>query len=175
MQNEELSIVHYPDPVLKKNCQTVTEFGDDLKALVEQMYKLMHAARGIGLAAPQVGLPLRIFVYNISGEDADNQVCINPELIDLEGAATDDEGCLSLPGITVNVKRATQLTMRGQDTDGNPVELKGTDLLARVWQHENDHLHGKLIIDNMSPSDEIANRKAVKKLEDEFKPRNRRR
>lgn len=175
LKTDNLKIVRYPDPVLKKKCEEVTAFGPDLADLALRMFDLMKEARGIGLAAPQVGLPVRLFVYNVTGNEADNHLCVNPQLLDLEDAADDDEGCLSLPGVTVNMRRAISLTLKAQDAEGNWYERKGDNLLARVWQHETDHLNGKLIIDSMSPSDEVANRRAIRKLEDEFKAESRRR
>ncbi|MHC5111846.1 MAG: peptide deformylase [Planctomycetota bacterium] len=164
-----LTIVLYPAPVLSRDCAPVTEFGPQLRALVNRMYELMHLAKGVGLAAPQVGVPLRLFVFNITGEPKDDSVCINPEFAELEGAVAAEEGCLSLPGITVTMRRAVSAVMRAQDLEGNWLELRGRDLPARVWQHETDHLNGRLIVDNMSPSDEIANRKALKQLKADYK------
>lgn len=119
------------------------------------------------MAAPQVGLGLRLFVCNPTGEPADNLVVVNPEFTELTGSAELEEGCLSIPGVTVKKRRALHAQMRFFDVHGQVQERSGDDLLARIWQHEVDHLDGRLIIDNMSASDEIANRRAIKQLEEE--------
>ncbi|MFQ5463132.1 MAG: peptide deformylase [Phycisphaerae bacterium] len=165
---DKLKIVFYPDPVLKQTCAEVTRFDAGLKALVEKMVTLMKEANGVGLAAPQVGIPIRMFVCNPTGEEDDLLICVNPRFVDLQGAAEDEEGCLSLPGINVTMRRATDATMLIQDATGKALELKGSGLAARIWQHEADHLDGKLIIDNMSTSDEITNRRAIKQLKTDY-------
>ncbi len=164
----KLKIVVYPDPVLKRSCAAVTAFDSKLAALVQKMSELMKTANGVGLAAPQVGIPIRMFVCNATGEENDLLVCVNPRFVDLQGAAEDEEGCLSLPGVNVKMRRATEATMLIEDATGKAFELKGTGLAARVWQHETDHLDGKLIIDNMSTSDEITNRRAIKQLNADY-------
>jgi peptide deformylase len=165
---DKLRIVYYPDPVLKEVCPEVTDFGSELRALTDRMLEVMHTGRGVGLAAPQVGLRLRLFVCNATGEPGDNMVCVNPRFTELTGAAEAEEGCLSLPGINVTMRRAARAVMQAHDADGRPFEAVGEDLLARVWQHESDHLDGHLIIDHMSPTDEIANRRAVKQLKEQY-------
>ena len=97
---------------------------------------------------------------------------VNPTFAEMSGSEEREEGCLSIPGVTVNVRRATEVTMKARDLQGRSVEVKGSELLARIWQHEVDHLDGRLIIDRMSTSDEIANRRAIKQLKDQYgKPR----
>ncbi len=167
---ESLRIVNYPDPVLKEVCAPVTEFGPDLQAFAERMLELMRDSDGVGLAAPQVGVPIRLFVFNATGEAQDNGICVNPEFTELSGSAEAPEGCLSLPSVTVTMRRAFRAVMRGCDAAGATFELTGEDLPARVWQHEHNHLDGRLIIDNMSTSDEIANRRAIKQLKAEYTP-----
>ena len=164
---ETLQIVRYPDPVLRKSCATVTEFGPRLQALADHMLELMREAEGVGLAAPQVGISIRLFVCNVTGEPGDNIVCVNPEFTELSGATDAEEGCLSLPGVTVTVRRAKHAVMKAQDASGASFEITADDLAARAWQHEVDHLDGRLIIDKMSPTDEIANRRALKQLQAE--------
>jgi len=151
----------------------VTSFGPDIKALTDRMLMLMKEGRGVGLAAPQVGIPLRLFVCNPTGEPEDDMVCINPEFVELTGAEVKEEGCLSLPGVGVNMRRATRAVMRLCDTDGKVRKQVGEGLLARIWQHESDHLDGGLITDNMSATDEISNRRAVKQLEADYEPHRR--
>ncbi len=166
-----LRIVRYPDPVLRLMCKPVGEFGPKLAKLTARMFELMAEEKGIGLAAPQVGVPIRLFVCNHTGEDSDNMICVNPRFLELEGGAEADEGCLSLPSVTVSIRRATRAVMERFDEQGNRHEMHAEDLLARVWLHESDHLEGRLIIDNMSPSDEIANRRAIKQLKEDYASR----
>ncbi len=170
----KLRIVFYPDPVLREHCGPVTEFGPSLQALAARMLELMHAGKGVGLAAPQVGLPIRMFVYNTTGTPADDRVCVNPELTDLEGGVEADEGCLSLPEVTVPMRRAESVTVRAHDTEGKEFRISGTELEARVCQHENDHLDGRTIVDNMPTSAELANRRILKHLKERYRARNRR-
>ena len=171
---ESLTIVRYPDPRLRKVCDPVTEFDGVLEALVKRMRDLMHEGRGVGLAGPQVGVNKRLFVMNITGEEKDDLVFINPEIHDMHGVREAEEGCLSLPDVHVQIRRATECTIKAQDLDGEPFELRGEDLLCRVWQHETDHLSGTLILDRMGPSDKIATKKKLKELEAAYREKRRR-
>lgn len=171
---KKLSLVYFPDPVLKKKCAPVEDFGEHLAVFAAQMLKLMHEAKGIGLAAPQVGVLQRLFVCNVTGEPDDDLVFVNPRLTELTGAAEQEEGCLSLPGIGVTMRRATRAVIEAQTCEGKPLRMASDGLLARVWQHETDHLDGGLIVDNMSTTDEIANRRALKQLKEEFNRAGRR-
>jgi peptide deformylase len=171
---EKLTIVRYPDPRLRQICKPVTDFDGDLKALVERMLELMHQGRGIGLAAPQVGVSKRLFVMNITGEQKDDMVFVNPEIHAMHGIREAEEGCLSFPEIYAQIRRAAKCTIKAQDLDGEPIVLRGEDLLCRVWQHETDHLNGTLIPDRMGPSDRIANKKKLKELEAAYKEKTRR-
>ena len=168
---DKLPIVVYPDPGLRVKCAPVETFDEKLAALARSMIAAMHAAEGVGLAAPQVGVPIRLFVCNATGKPEDDRVFVNPVLSDPDGAATDDEGCLSIPGVTVAVRRAEKCAIVGVDVQGRPVSASGGGLLARCWQHEVDHLDGRLIIDRMSEGDAIANRKKLRELEAKFKKR----
>jgi peptide deformylase len=172
-----LRIILYPDPILKKRAKEVGKpalslegFNADIEALARRMLELMHEAKGLGLAAPQVGVGLRLFVGNPTGEPGDDLICVNPRLAELSGGEEKEEGCLSIPGVTVTMRRATQVVLEAFDAAGKPFRATGTDLRARVWQHEIDHLDGRLIIDNMSATDEIANRRAIKQLQDQYRP-----
>ena len=171
----KLRIVLYPDPVLREPCQPVSRFGAPLRALGARMLELMHAGKGIGLAAPQVGLAVRMFVCNHTGNPEDDRVYIDPELIDLVGSAEADEGCLSLPDVTVPVRRAQSVTLIARDVEGKALRVTGTDLEARVWLHETDHLDGHLIIDHMPTSAELANRRILKQLKADYDARNKNR
>ncbi len=163
-----LSIVKYPDPRLRQVCVPIVEFGDDLRRLTERMLQLMKDRNGVGLAGPQLGIMQRLFVCNHTGEPGDNQILINPQLSNLEGSAEGEEGCLSIPDVLVPIRRAQRCTIEAQDVDGNQFELAGQDLRARVWQHEHDHLQGKLILDYMDEASRIANRRIIKQLEASF-------
>lgn len=166
----KLRIVLFPDPVLKKVAGEVRRFSKDIHTLSTRMFELMRIDKGVGLAAPQVGVSLRLFVCNPTGEPGDDLVCVNPRFLELSGAEEKEEGCLSIPGATVTMRRATHVVMEACDADGRPFQHIGTDLQARIWQHEMDHLDGRLIIDNMSPADEIVNRRAIKQLKEQFQP-----
>lgn len=170
----KLRIICYPDPTLRKSCAPLGTFEPALRELADRMLELMRLAKGVGLAAPQVGIPIRLFVCALSEDPGDELVCVNPELAELTGADEKEEGCLSIPGVTVSMRRATRVILKAVDLDGQMFERAGVDLQARVWQHEVDHLNGELIIDNMSTTDEIANRRALKQLEADYAASNRR-
>lgn len=163
-----LRIVCYPDPVLKKTAAKVDEFGPQVDALARRMLELMRQAEGVGLAAPQVGLGRRLFVCNVTGEPKDDQIFVNPRFLELSGAEEKAEGCLSIPGASVTTRRATHAIIEAFTPTGERFERAGEGLLARAWQHEVDHLDGRLIIDSMSSTDEIANRRAIKQLRDDY-------
>jgi len=143
-------IRHYPDPVLRMRAREVTEFTPDLEALATRMKQLMHDAHGVGLAANQVGLVQRIFVFQ---RDADEVVAVvNPVILDpSDERETDDEGCLSMQGVVVPVERPVRVRIEARDEEGSPVTLELEGLPARVAQHELDHLDGVLIIDRTTP------------------------
>lgn len=167
IEPQQLVIVHYPHPVLRQKAEAIAEVTEEVKAVAEKMIELMHEAPGVGLAAPQVGLPWRMFVANPTGEAGDDRVYINPELSEAGGGnAARDEGCLSLPGVTVEVTRPAEIKIRATNLEGKAFEDAGDDLIARIWQHEYDHLDGVLIIDKMSPMDRMANKRAIKELEE---------
>jgi peptide deformylase len=161
----KLTIITYPDPRLRKVCKPVDVFDERLAEIAGRMLDLMHQAKGVGLAAAQVGLGIRLFVWNTTGKREDDHVCVNPLLGNEEGETEAEEGCLSLPEVNVNIRRAFSCTLRGQDLKGQPFSMSANELLARCWQHEVDHLDGRLIIDRMSEADKIANRRALKQLE----------
>jgi peptide deformylase len=145
-------IVKYPDPVLERAGAPVTEFNDELRALVDDMFESMYAAKGIGLAAPQVGLSKRLTVIDLSFKERPEEkiVLINPEIIFREGKQYEEEGCLSLPEIRDKVSRAAKVRVRAQDVNGKWFEINGEELLARAFQHEIDHLDGILFIRRLS-------------------------
>lgn len=158
----------YPDPVLRARAFEVTSFGPALEAAVRRMFDVMYEAEGIGLAAPQVGWSQRVFVVNL---DADREhpgaerVFVNPVLEGLEGTSSAEEGCLSLPELRAEVRRATRLTVRALDEKGQPFSLVADELLARCIQHEHDHLDGILFVTRLSLAARLPLRRALKDLE----------
>ena len=166
---DNLSIIHWPDPRLKQPSKPVERFDDKLRLLGTRMLELMRQAKGVGLAAPQVGVNVRLFVMNPTGQELDDRVYVNPVLSEGDGLEEQDEGCLSLPGLTVAVERLRTLRLTAKTVEGNPVDEVQTGYLARIWQHELDHLNGTLLTDRMGPVARLANRRLLKKLQDEFK------
>ena len=147
------AIVRYGRPVLEKKAAEITEFDTpELHKLVEDMFESMYAAKGVGLAAPQIGIGKRVAVIDTTtGEDPGQKlVLINPEIIDRTGKQVEEEGCLSLPDIREKVRRAEWVKVRAQDVDGKTFEIEGTELLGRCMQHEIDHLDGILFIERLS-------------------------
>lgn len=175
---EGLSIVHYPAPILRTRCKPVPEVNDEVRAVARRMIELMFEAEGVGLAAPQVGLPWRLFVCHVP-EDGERsagaspatatarpEVYINPVLTSpLQPLESASEGCLSLPDITGDVSRPASITIEALDIEGVPFTRAATGLLARCWQHEVDHLDGVLILDRMSHLSRLRMRSAVRSLE----------
>ncbi|MEX1009586.1 MAG: peptide deformylase [Acidimicrobiia bacterium] len=140
----------FGDPVLKQPAREVEEITPDLAPLVYGMYETMELAEGVGLAAPQVGVRKRLFTYDLHEGDGPG-VVINPVIVETAGEIESEEGCLSLPGFRFEIIRAERVTMRGVDLDGKEVVLEGDDLLARMIQHEIDHLDGVLLLDRLEP------------------------
>lgn len=160
-------IVKYPDPVLAKRGEDVTEFDEELKTLVEEMFESMYAAHGIGLAAPQIGLSKRLTVIdvNFKKDPADKLVLVNPEIVEREGKQFEEEGCLSLPEIREKVNRAAKVKVRAQNVEGEWFEVEGEELLARAFQHEIDHLDGVLFIDRLSRLKRDLVHRKIKKMQ----------
>lgn len=144
-------IVKYGDAVLTAPAQTVADVTDDTRRLIDDMIETMYAAPGIGLAAPQIGVPLRICVIDITGGRRGGEVIslINPEFVERTGMQLEEEGCLSLPGHNATVARPERAVVRGLDRHGQPITIEGTGLLARALQHELDHLEGTLFVDRL--------------------------
>jgi peptide deformylase len=167
------SILRFPDPKLRQRSVEVGEIDDGMRQLVADMAETMVAANGAGLAAIQVGAPVRLFIVegHVAGgsEESPPLVFINPELVEIsEEAQTGDEGCLSFPGIYVPVKRGMRARVRARDLDGNTFEVEGEGLYARALQHETDHLNGRLLVDQVGPvKREIIKRKLRKDAEAE--------
>ena len=165
---QDLKIILWPDPRLKKVSTDVTAFDDALKSLTEQMFKLMREHKGVGLAAPQVGINQRLFVMNPSGNPEDDRIYINPLLSEAEGEEEAEEGCLSLPNITANIWRAKTMVIEAQDLKGRKFRQEAGGYLTRIWQHEFDHLNGTLLIHRMGPVAKLANRRIIKELEEKY-------
>ena len=164
-----LKIVKYPEPVLSQPGEPVTEFNDELRRLVADMFETMYAAQGIGLAAPQVGVSKRLTVIDLSmgKEPKDKLVLINPEIISSEGKLYEEEGCLSFPEIREKVQRAARVRIRAQNERGKWFEMDGEDLLSRAFQHEIDHLDGILFIFRMSPLKRNLNLRKIRKMQND--------
>ncbi len=174
----DLQIVLWPDPRLKKISQPVTAFDQNLASLVGQMFELMREAKGVGLAAPQVGQNVRLFVTNSDGEPGNDRVYVNPVLSEFAGDEEDEEGCLSLPKVNVSVVRSKTLRIKAQNLVGEPFEEVAEGFVARIWQHETDHLNGTLLTDRMGPVAKMAHRKILRDLQadyDESRPKSQRR
>ncbi len=136
-----------PDPILRQKSKRVRLIDDSIRKLIDNMFETMRAAPGVGLAAPQVGVPLRVIVIEVPEEK--KIALINPQVVRKSGEHLVSEGCLSVPGYVGEVKRATSVTVKGRAPDGHEIRIKGEDLLAQVLQHEIDHLDGQLYIDQL--------------------------
>jgi peptide deformylase len=146
-----LEIRIFGDPVLRRRAEEVEEIDDDLRALVERMFETMYAADGVGLAGPQVGVSKRVFVMDVRDDEVGAQAVINPVIVEASGSDRDEEGCLSVPGLSESVERARHVTMEARDPEGEAIRIEAEGLLARCIQHEIDHLDGLLFLDRVSP------------------------
>ncbi len=146
----QLEILHFPDPRLRVRAKPVASVDDTVRTLADDMLETMYAAPGIGLAATQVNVPLRVITIDVSDDRSEPVVLINPELLETEGSVSTEEGCLSVPGVYDQVDRAEHIRYRALDRDGNAYEAEAEGLLAVCIQHEMDHLEGKLFVDYLS-------------------------
>ena len=165
-----LPIICYPDPRLHKIARPGQAVDARVRSLIDDMFETMYDAPGVGLAAPQIGVGQRVFVIDIAGEDEPSEllVFINPELVETSGSQTWEEGCLSFPGVSEEIKRAEQVRVRALDRDGKSFELEAEGLLAVAIQHEHDHLNGVLMIDKLSAlKKRMMGRKLAKKQKSE--------
>ena len=161
-------IVKFGDPVLEREAETVTEFDTpELHKFLEDMFESMYAAKGVGLAAPQIGVGRKIAVIDCSnGENPDEKlVLINPAIVKVEGKQEGEEGCLSIPGFREQVRRGRKVTARAQNAQGEEFEITGEDLLARALLHETDHLYGRLYITHISALKRDLMKRKIKKLQ----------
>ena len=161
-------IVKFGNPVLEHEAEDVTEFDTpELHKFIEDMFESMYAAKGVGLAAPQIGFSKKISVIDVSnGENpADKLVLINPQIVHIEGKQEGEEGCLSIPGFREQVRRAKRVTVRAQNARGEEFEETGEDILARAFLHETDHLNGRLYITHISALKRDLMKRKIKKLQ----------
>ena len=169
-----MDVVIYPDPVLRRAAEPIARFDDELRARVREMLETMYKAKGVGLAAPQVGWSAQLLVGNATGDPAhaaEEMVLVNPRIVRKKGFEAGEEGCLSFPGIYAEVERSKSVVVAMQDLEGRPVERTYDGFPARIIQHEMDHLTGTLFVDRMSPADRIRVRARLKELEERFERR----
>ena len=159
-------IVKLGDPVLEKPAEPVTMFDDTLRKLIADMFESMYAAHGVGLAAPQIGVSKRLVVIDVTFKEDPGAklVLVNPEIVHLEGKQSGQEGCLSIPEFREQVTRAKRAAVRAQDAEGRWFEKEGEDLLARAFQHETDHLNGRLYISHISALKRDLMKRKIRKL-----------
>lgn len=164
-------IVNYPHPALRHKAKPVLAIDKELHLRVGDMKEQMYLAKGLGLAAPQIALPYQLLVMNITGDPNQpeaEEVFVNPRIVERKGYMEDEEGCLSFPGLYQIVRRSKQIKVQAYDLKGNLIEKTVSDLEARAWQHEIDHLNGVLFIDMMGPLARFGARSDLKKFEKQF-------
>lgn len=167
-----MQIVQYGHPVLRWKSKPIQSINEELRSVVSEMFELMYAAKGIGLAANQVGLPLRFFVVNVTADPAEKDeeiVFLNPRIRRRKGTTTGEEGCLSLPGLYANVERSEEVVIEAFDLEGEGFEMDLDELPARVVQHETDHLDGVLFVDRLNPDDRLKVEPRLLGFESEFR------
>ena len=165
------SVVTYGNPFLKRRAREIKDINGSVKRLAEEMFETLERSRGVGLAAPQVGVPLRLIVLSIPNEDGTRWKCVivNPELVSKNGKITSEEGCLSIPGIYEEITRAEEVEVKGLDLEGKEIRVKGRGLLAKAVQHELDHIDGVLIVDRLSAIKRHVLQRRLRKLEESRK------
>jgi peptide deformylase len=167
-----MKIVLYPHPALRRPAVPLTSIDQQVQSQVREMFDLMYAAKGLGLAANQVALPYQLLVINLTSDPQQpehEQVFVNPVITERKGSVEDEEGCLSLPGLYQKVRRAKSIVMRAYNLKGESVEVAAQDMMARVLQHETDHLNGVLFIDKIGPIARLASRNTLKEFERNYK------
>lgn len=157
-------IIYLPDERLRKQSKQVETFDDNLQILIEDMFETMYDAKGVGLAAPQIGINIMLSVLDVVGDKQTQIVIINPEVVESQEVETFQEGCLSVPGVYDKVKRAKWVKVKALDRHGEPFEIEGEGLLGECLQHEIDHLNGKLFVDLLSPLKRNMARKKLEKV-----------
>lgn len=167
-----MKIVHYPHPALRHAAKPVLSIDKQLNLHIGAMKDLMYEAKGLGLAAPQVALPFQLLVMNITGDATKpeaEEVFLNPVIVERKGTIEEEEGCLSFPGLYQKIRRAKTIKVQAYNLKGQLVEKIVSDLEARAWQHEIDHLRGVLFIDNMGTIARLSSRSAIKTFERDFR------
>lgn len=169
-----MQILVYPDPVLRRGGRPITRFDGELRSLAERMFEAMYEEGGVGLAAPQVGIEERLLVLNPSGSRDDRngeRALCNPRLLRKKGREFGEEGCLSFPGIHAEVERWIDIAVAYQDLDGKEQTLEASGWLARIIQHEMDHLDGVFFVDRLTPADKLRVRPLLQELEAKYRQR----
>jgi peptide deformylase len=164
----ELRILSYPDPALRVAGARIEKIDDLVRARAKRMVELLREAKGIGLAATQIGWPVRLCVIETDREAKEASIYINPVMLGRSGTQQEEEGCLSVPNIRASIKRPLHVIVRATGLDGKEVQLEAEGLLARAWEHEMDHLEGRLIIQRMTTATRLANARKLRELEAEF-------
>lgn len=164
-----MEILKYPHPFLRTRTREVREITDEVRSKVREMFDTMYRAKGVGLAATQIGWDARVFIKNVTGAPEGEEVHINPVLVEESGEQEEEEGCLSLPGLHCKVVRSQEVVLRSTGLDGQPQEARHRDLAARAVQHEIDHLDGMLYVHRLRPADRVLIRRPLKEMEREFK------
>lgn len=163
-------VIYLPDHRLRAPTESIEIFDQDLQTLIDDMLETMYAYNGVGLAAPQIGISKKLAVIDATGERTNQLILINPEIVEREGEALMEEGCLSVPGPYDRAPRALRVKMRALDRNGKPYEIDTDGHLAHIFQHEIDHLSGKLYVDYLSP---LKRKMALKKMEKQLKERDK--
>jgi peptide deformylase len=171
--SKSLQVLSYPDPRLVLPTEPIERVTDDISELARRMIDVMVESNGIGLAASQVGVQVKLIVISLTGKAQDAEVFINPRIVETSGWSEIEEGCLSLPGVRANVRRPAVCSVNAGDLEGNQFVIDATDMLATVLQHEIDHLNGILFIDRLNTISRMACRKGIKYLETEYAQNNR--
>ena len=165
---DKCHITHYPAPVLSEPAKPVEKIDDDIRRLVEKMTDIMVEKKGIGLAGPQAGVPLRIFIISLDGSRENVRVYINPTVTPSGELVSAEEGCLSVPGVYTKVRRYSKCTVTATGLDGKEFTEEAEGLYARCLQHESDHLNGMTIAERMGPTARIAHRKQLSRLRKDY-------
>lgn len=166
-----MKIVQYPHPALRTACKPLTTLDEGVRTAAAKMLELMYKAEGLGLAAPQVALDYQLVVINFDGDPENKElevVAVNPVVVEGKGVEKDREGCLSFPGLYQDIRRAKTVKVQYYGLDGRLHEMTCSDLAARIWQHEIDHLHGTLFIDKMGPLARLGSKKFLESYVEEF-------
>ena len=166
---DKCRITHYPSEVLAGKAQTVEKIDDDIRQLADKMFDIMRQNKGVGLAAPQVGVSLCLFIISLDGSRDNLRVYVNPTVTPAGDLATTEEGCLSVPGIYTKIRRYKECEVTATDLDGNEFTEQAEGLYARALQHEYDHIEGMTIVNRMGQTARIAHRKQLKKLTEQHR------